>query len=146
VSAKPGPKRKADPAKVMELRGQGMTQNEVAKALNIGQQRVAQIEAETFTSINDNIINTSISPKTKAQGNSKDYHDRRLKKEAPELRIFRSTPLIPLNPLSYRNQIAVAQGGKDDWQCRGEILRHKVKRTNPPRITLGDSSSLAEAS
>jgi transcriptional regulator len=85
VSAKPGPKRKADPAKVMELRNQGMTQNEVAKALNIGQARVAKIEAQANIPISDNITNRNISPKTRDRGTSKDYHDRRLKKEAPEL-------------------------------------------------------------
>jgi DNA-binding XRE family transcriptional regulator len=70
VSAKPGPKRKADPAKVMELRNQGMTQNEVAKALNIARQRVSQIETEANASISDNVTNTSISPKTRGRGNS----------------------------------------------------------------------------
>jgi DNA-binding XRE family transcriptional regulator len=91
VSAKPGPKRKADPAKVMELRNQGMTQNEVAKALNIARQRVSQIETEANASISDNITNTSISPKTRDRGTSKDYHDRRLKKEAPAAYLRLST-------------------------------------------------------
>ncbi len=62
-----------------------MTQNEVAKALNIERSSVAKIESKSNVTINDNIINSHISPKTRTQGTSKDYHDRRLKKEAPEL-------------------------------------------------------------
>ncbi len=85
VADRPGPANKVDPTEVMKLRSQGLTQNEVAKALKISRQRVAQIEADDNASINDSIINTSISPKTKAQGTSSDYHDRRLKKVAPEL-------------------------------------------------------------
>lgn len=85
VADRPGPANKVDPTEVMKLRSQGLTQNEVAKALKISQQRVAQIEADDNTSISDIITNTSISPRTKARGTSSDYHDRRLKKVAPEL-------------------------------------------------------------
>jgi hypothetical protein len=68
-----------------------MTQNEVAKALNIARQRVSQIETEANASIGYIVTNTSISPKTRGRGNSKDYHDRRLKKEAPAAYLRLST-------------------------------------------------------
>lgn len=81
---RPGPPAKVNPAHVVQLRAQGMTQKAIAESLGVSQSRVAEVLAKPDIGNYDNIIITD-TPKTKQQGTSREYLQRRLKAAAPEL-------------------------------------------------------------
>jgi DNA-binding transcriptional regulator LsrR (DeoR family) len=84
-SNRPGAPTKIDPAKVVELRSQGMTQKAIAESLGINQSTVSRATADPADMRNsDNITITHI-PKTTERGTSREYLQRRLKSVAPDM-------------------------------------------------------------
>jgi DNA-binding XRE family transcriptional regulator len=81
---RPGAPTKIDPAKVVELRAQGLTQKAIAEQMSVTRQAIAKVEANAETTNSDNIT-IGCTPKTTERGTSREYLQRRLKSVAPDL-------------------------------------------------------------
>jgi len=82
---RPGAPTKIDPAKVVELRSQGMTQKAIAESLGINQSTVSRATADPADMRNSDNITITHTPKTTERGTSREYLQRRLKSVAPDM-------------------------------------------------------------